>query len=1045
MSDRGPRPPPQSGSKRANMMVALAKDGKPRRPPLVLSQSKPPPLVTFKREKKRAVGPEEEDGLQFSLFSSMARTPKKQRTVEQTTLPAPSTQTRAVPDTGRGADQPPPRQRSQLTYTQATDCYNSGASKQRLREQRMSTEAEHRRHRLQPMGGWGRRGVASCLPAGMRNLGNTCYLNAVLQVLLSLPSFVADLKQGRQQLQAAGQPLDAGGVYSAVLDCVAARDNTSNSGRGYISPANLKRALDAATSAFQGAFQQDAHELFCGLLDSLQTEVLAREAARLGRTRIRVSETSDPAARNFGFAVEHRLACSGCGHVSSLVEQYTHLSLELPEAQPGGSALVSSVWQLLRDYFKEEEVEKSCEECGGSNLPHGLRHSIRRLPRVLCLHMKRFKVSWHEQQKRPVCQKLHTSVEMPETVQLGSYLAVAAQPPLPGGQLQLHAPGKENEQQHVNTAPNSQEAGPASQEATPLEVYPKTRPGSQNHGDISGGGISGGNRITAVASHALVHSTPRPGAAAATPFLKRRLPGTPGAGAVFRPLRSVCEAAAEEEEDADLRQALALSLLEGGQPQQPQPQPQPPQQQQQQQQGRQQQEQQTGAEESGLGTSLPQAAPDSSPRLAPHAAKASLLPEQDIAASKAGSGAGSRLQDQWFMGLGSASKQQQDGGGGGCNGGTAAAEGEDEELQRAIQLSMLHAAQQQQASAEKAGRGSGGSPPAFAYQSPAVPAAAAAEAEADGAVTPAAGLAALGGAAAGAAAAEEPRSQDTQLQKAIQLSLLDCGNGRGDSGGGTSAAAGAAGVGGQQRRLRHQRHQQQCSGPDPVLLHALLEAVEDPGGSPVAADISGGAAAGVTRQGLLVPAHESDLLLPAPAPAPAASPAAAAVSEAAILAAAAARDSEFTETIDLISSQPTINGDAEAPLAAQAAAVAPAAAAAVYVHAEVVEDEPLLCTEEINPKGAAGAAGAAVRTTAAAAQYRLHGVVSHEGPAASCGHFTSDVLDAASLTWHRLNDSQARRISALEVRSSSRQRECYLLFYVATPAGVVYATQRSGG
>ncbi|KAL4857850.1 hypothetical protein ACK3TF_001838 [Chlorella vulgaris] len=310
----------------------------------------------------------------------------------------------------------------------------------------------------------------------------------------------------------------------------------------------------------------------------------------------------------------------------------------------------------------------------------------------------------------------------------------------------------------------------------------------------------------------------------------------------------------------------------------------------------------------------------------------------------------------------------------------------------------------------------------------------------------AAGLAALGGAAADAAAAEkkEPRSEDTQLQKAIQLSLLNCGHGRGDSGGGTSAAAGAATVGGQQRRLRHQRHQQQCSGPDPVLLHALLEAVEDPGGSPVAAHISGGAAAGVTRQGLLVPAHESDLLLPAPALAPAASPAAAAVSEAAISAAAAAHDSEFTETIDL-SSQPTINGDAEAPLAVHAAAVAPAAAAAAYVHAEVVEDEPLLCTEGINPKGAAGAAGAAVRATAAAAQYRLHGVVSHEGPAASCGHFTSDVLDAASLTWPRLNDSQARRISAAEARSSSRQRECHLLFYVAAPAGVVYATQRTRG
>lgn len=37
-------------------------------------------------------------------------------------------------------------------------------------------------------------------------------------------------------------------------------------------------------------------------------------------------------------------------------------------------------------------MEKSCEGCGGANLAHRLRHTLRRLPRVLVLHMKRFKV-----------------------------------------------------------------------------------------------------------------------------------------------------------------------------------------------------------------------------------------------------------------------------------------------------------------------------------------------------------------------------------------------------------------------------------------------------------------------------------------------------------------------------------------------------------------------------------------------------------------------------------------------------------------------------
>ena len=32
--------------------------------------------------------------------------------------------------------------------------------------------------------------------------------------------------------------------------------------------------------------------------------------------------------------------------------------------------------------------------------------------------------------------------------------------------------------------------------------------------------------------------------------------------------------------------------------------------------------------------------------------------------------------------------------------------------------------------------------------------------------------------------------------------------------------------------------------------------------------------------------------------------------------------------------------------------------------------------------------------------------------------------------WHRLNDSVTSRISSAEARSSAKQRECYLLFYV---------------
>ena len=62
-------------------------------------------------------------------------------------------------------------------------------------------------------------------------------------------------------------------------------------------------ASDYAMLGLLGCAVQDAHELLCGLLDLVQSEVLAREARLLGRTRVRISETVDPAARNFSFAV----------------------------------------------------------------------------------------------------------------------------------------------------------------------------------------------------------------------------------------------------------------------------------------------------------------------------------------------------------------------------------------------------------------------------------------------------------------------------------------------------------------------------------------------------------------------------------------------------------------------------------------------------------------------------------------------------------------------------------------------------------------------
>lgn len=232
---------------------------------------------------------------------------------------------------------------------------------------------------------------------GLANLGNTCYMNAVLQVLTSIPCFVSDLQQPKL-MDAAPQPQNS--IYKALLQVVQQLKYGGES--RVIDPSPLKASIARHSSRFRGALQQDAHEFFCNLLDQLQQEVVGILEARLqeaGSLRhvIELSKTACPTARNFSCILEHELKCEYCGDQSSVKELFQHFSLDIPEhpvrkaeeplAEPSP---VYNLQALLQMYFQEEAFEKTCEKCTFSGCI--VRRTILRLPRVLVLHMKRFSV-----------------------------------------------------------------------------------------------------------------------------------------------------------------------------------------------------------------------------------------------------------------------------------------------------------------------------------------------------------------------------------------------------------------------------------------------------------------------------------------------------------------------------------------------------------------------------------------------------------------------------------------------------------------------------
>ena len=254
---------------------------------------------------------------------------------------------------------------------------------------------------------------------GLKNLGNTCFMNSILQCLSAtypLAEYFITLRfiQHVNPVNPLGMGGEIAEEFSFLVQALWKGSYKS------IAPKDFKRILSKFAPQFSGTQQHDSQEFLAFLLDGLHEDLnkvlkkeYIQEQDNHGVPDVKASQISweNHLKRNDSIIVDlfqgqfkSTLTCLQCGFSSATFEAFMYLSVPIP-----GSSNVT-LMDCVRQFTKAEKVSGSnswfCARCK-THRESAKQLEIWRLPPVLLIHLKRF--SFQGKWK----QKLETNVNFP--------------------------------------------------------------------------------------------------------------------------------------------------------------------------------------------------------------------------------------------------------------------------------------------------------------------------------------------------------------------------------------------------------------------------------------------------------------------------------------------------------------------------------------------------------------------------------------------------------------------------------------------------------
>lgn len=264
--------------------------------------------------------------------------------------------------------------------------------------------------------------------SGFLNLGNSCYMNSILQCLIHtkdmtefiiLNKYKEDFNKNKNESYLLNEYINILQLY--------AKNNI-------IKPIHFKNILGKLNENFNNMYEQDSHEFLVYVVDTFHNAL---------SYPVKITFNGKPISKNDKFAVKaidnwnisfkkeyskiisifygqyhSQLICKNekgnCNNISNKFEPFCYLPLSIPEKKEDNNQNIN-IYDLLNDFVKMEELSNDnnwkCNKCKNNETSQKFIY-IWKCPDVLIIQLKRFDAFGN---------KINTHIDIPFELDIGNY------------------------------------------------------------------------------------------------------------------------------------------------------------------------------------------------------------------------------------------------------------------------------------------------------------------------------------------------------------------------------------------------------------------------------------------------------------------------------------------------------------------------------------------------------------------------------------------------------------------------------------------------